>query len=114
VRCNADWLKRIVEILVDNAIDAMKESPKPELTIRTAVVEEGVELTVVDTGPGIPPEIRSKLFRERVEKAPRSKGLGIALLIVQAVARVFKGQAKVKETGPAGTTMAVWLPLAKR
>lgn len=113
VRCNTDWIKRLLEILVDNAVEAMSESRDPLLTIGTDTVEGGVEITVSDTGPGIPPQIQSKLFKERINKAEGAKGLGIALLIVQAVARVYKGQSKVRQTGPEGTTMSVWLPLAK-
>jgi GAF domain-containing protein len=113
VRCNTDWIKRLLEILVDNAVEAMSGTRDPLLTIGTDIVEGGVEITVTDNGPGVPEEIQPKLFNERINKPEGSTGLGIALLIVQAVARVYKGQSKLRQTGPEGTTMSVWLPLAK-
>jgi GAF domain-containing protein len=111
VRCNPDWIRRMLDILIDNALDAMAGSPAPLLTISTRVVRNQVEIAFTDTGPGIPTEIKHKLFRQRIGKQDGSEGLGIGLLMVQAIARVYRGGARVGPTGPKGTTIYVRLPV---
>lgn len=113
VRCSPEWIERLLEILIDNAIDSMDGMPAPTLTISTSMVDNQVEIAIKDTGPGIPPEIRGKLFRQRIDKRFDSKGLGVGLLMVEAIAQIYKGQAGVSETGPHGTTMYVRLPAAR-
>jgi GAF domain-containing protein len=114
IRCSPEWIKRVLEILIDNAIDAMVDSTAPALTISTGMVDDLLEISVTDTGPGIPPEIKDKLFRQRIEKQSDSRGLGVGLLMVEAIAQLYKGRAGVGETGPHGTTMYVRLPAIGR
>jgi GAF domain-containing protein len=113
VRCSPDWIRRMLEILIDNAVNAMAGTPDPLLTISTMVVGNQVEIEVTDTGPGIPREIKYKLFRQRIDRHPGSKGLGIGLLMVQAIAQTYRGGARVGRTGPEGTTMSVRLPVVE-
>lgn len=109
VRCSPDWIRKMLDILIDNAVDAMADSPSPCLTITTRVVGNKVEIVFHDTGPGIPPDIKHKLFRQRIEKPPGSKGLGIGLLMVQAIAQTYRGEARVG-TSQTGATIYVRLP----
>lgn len=113
VRCSPDWVRRMLDILIDNGVEAMAQSAERRLRVSTRVVGNQVEIAVADTGPGIPPEVKYKLFRQRIDKAPGSKGLGIGLLMVQAIARVYRGGARVGRTGPKGTTMYVRLPVVE-
>lgn len=110
VRCSPEWIRRMLDLLIDNALDAMVESVVRVLTIGTKVVDDQVEITVTDTGRGLSPELKEKLFRQRIEKQTYSKGLGMGLLIVQAIAQNYKGRAGVHNTGPGGTTVYVRLP----
>jgi GAF domain-containing protein len=114
VHCSPEWIKRMLEFLIDNAIDAMKGHPNPLITVGTRMLDEAVEITVADTGPGIPRELASKLFKQRIEKLPNSKGLGTGLLIAQAIARTYKGEVGVSETSPRGTTVHVRLPVVNQ
>lgn len=111
VRCSPDWIRRMLGILIDNAVDAMAHSPAPSLTVSTRVVRNQVEIAFKDTGPGIPPEIKHKLFRQRIGKQDGSEGLGIGLLMVESIARVYRGGARVGMTGPKGTTIYVRLSI---
>jgi GAF domain-containing protein len=112
VRCSPDWIRKMLDILIDNAVDAMASRPSPCLTIITRVVSNKVEIVFRDTGPGIPPDIKHKLFRQRIEKSPGSKGLGIGLLMVQAIAQTYRGEARVG-TSPTGATIYVRLPVVE-
>lgn len=111
VRCSPAWIKRMLDILIDNAINAMAGSAEPSLTISTRIVENQVQIAITDTGPGIPQDIKYKLFRQRIDKHADSKGLGTGLLMVQAIAQAYLGNARVGVTGPKGTTMCVYLPV---
>lgn len=112
VRCSPDWIRKMLDILIDNAVDAMAGAPPLRLTITTRVVGNKVEIVFRDTGPGIPPEIKHKLFRQRVEKTAGSKGLGIGLLMVQAIAQTYSGEARVGAS-PEGATIYVRLPVVE-
>jgi signal transduction histidine kinase len=46
-----------------------------------------------------------------VEKPEDAKGLGIGLLIAQAIVQTYGGDIQLESTGPTGTTMAIRLPL---
>jgi GAF domain-containing protein len=113
VRCSPDWLKRMLEILLNNAVVAMKQSVDPLLTISTKMIDSMVELTITDTGPGIPPDLVPKLFKQQIEKPSSSKGLGTGLLMARAIVQTYKGEIGVAKTSQEGTTMYVRLPIVE-
>ncbi|HEX8501807.1 MAG TPA: GAF domain-containing protein [Pyrinomonadaceae bacterium] len=113
VRCSPDWIRRMLDILLDNAAHAMAGRENATLTVSTKLVGNKVEIAVIDTGPGIPPDLRHRLFRQITEKPAGSKGLGVGLLIVQAIAQAYRGEARVCRTGPKGTAMCVRLPVVE-
>lgn len=113
VRCSPDWIRRMLDVLIANAVHAMKGSPEQRLTVSTRVVDNQVEIAVSDTGTGIPSEIKHKLFRQVIDKPAGSEGLGIGLLMVQAIAQVYRGGTRVGKTGPKGTTIYVRLPVVE-
>lgn len=53
VRANSVWLRRLLDILIDNAIDAMRECIERNVTMSTLVHKQGVFINVSDTGKGI-------------------------------------------------------------
>ena len=63
--------------LLDNALQAVGR--EGEVTVRTATLGRTVEITVSDTGPGIPQHLRTKLFTPFVSSKPSGTGLGLAL-----------------------------------
>ena len=92
---NRDQLVQVMLNLVKNAAEAMTEAQSPgEITLKTAY-QHGVRVaipgtaqrmslplmvTVRDTGPGIPPELRNNLFDPFVTTKPAGSGLGLALV----------------------------------
>lgn len=69
-------LEQVVFNLVRNALDA---SDRAQVTIRTDVSGELAILDVTDNGPGVPDEIRSRIFEPFVTGKPDGTGLGLAL-----------------------------------
>ncbi|MGQ9601045.1 MAG: sensor histidine kinase, partial [Anaerolineae bacterium] len=111
VRASPEWLRRAFDILVDNAVEAVADRERREITIGTRAANRGAEIWVSDTGPGIPEEIRAKIGLEPIEKPEDAKGLGMGLLMAQTIVQTYGGEIRVDSTGPTGTTMVIWLPL---
>ena len=112
VRASPEWLRRAFDILVDNAVEAVAGQEVRRIIISTELSDGRAKITVTDTGPGIPPEVHAKLFVQQVEKPEGTRGFGIGLLIAQAIVQTYGGDIRVESTGPTGTTVAIWLPLA--
>jgi two-component system sensor histidine kinase PilS (NtrC family) len=112
-----DLLHRVVTNLVLNAVQA---APGPvKVTVSVASVQAGeiphgtnlehaIRLQVRDTGPGIPEEIRQRLFDPFVSARPGGSGLGLA--IVQRAVEAHRGLVLVDSALGAGTTFTIFLP----
>lgn len=111
VRASVEWLRRVLEIVIDNAVSAMASMPEASLTIGSRKVGDFAEIAVTDSGPGIPPAIRDRLFERPIEKPEGSKGLGLGLVLAQMITQTYGGRVRVEDTGPKGTTMIIALPL---
>jgi signal transduction histidine kinase len=70
--------------------------------------EQAVRLQVVDDGPGIPDEIKERLFQPFVSGRPGGSGLGLA--IVQRAVEAHRGLVYVETRVRAGTTFTILLP----
>jgi signal transduction histidine kinase len=111
VRANSTWLRRLLDILIDNAVDATRERAKKQIRISTGLSERGVRIAVSDTGGGIAGQFVPSLFAKPLvlQTGGRGRGMYIARLLVE----IYGGQIEVEHTGPTGTTMVVWVPLWK-
>ena len=76
---NAGQLGQALFNLVQNAVDAMQG--QGQVTVRTFGAEDGVQIEVIDTGPGVPPELRKRIFEPffTTKEAVRGSGLGLAV-----------------------------------
>jgi signal transduction histidine kinase len=111
VRVSPEWLRRALDLLIDNAVESMADSSVRQLEITTDLVKSCVEIAIKDTGKGIPPDVCPKLFKERIEQLEVDGGLGMGLLMVQAIVQTYDGDVRVQDTGPNGTTMVISLPV---
>ncbi len=113
VRADSDWLRRALDILIDNAVDAMVSSAVKQLTISTALEGNRLEIQTKDTGPGIVEDVQKRLFSSPIPKPKGAEGLGIGLLLADTIVQTFGGEIRVGRTGPTGTTMTVRLPVER-
>ena len=111
-----DRLKQVLVNLIGNAI---KYTPKEgEVVVGLGKVNNQAQLTVRDTGPGIPEEDLPYIF-ERFYRGEKSrtrsrdgKGFGLGLSIAYWIVRNHDGRIEVNSKLEQGTTFCVWLPLA--
>lgn len=111
VRASPEWLRRALDILLENAVDATTRSPERSIRICSHSAKNQVKISIIDSGTGVPEDIRGELFRKPIEKLPGEKGLGIGLMFSQLIVQAYGGSIRCQETGPKGTTMVVSLPL---
>jgi nitrogen fixation/metabolism regulation signal transduction histidine kinase len=112
VQADPDAIQRAVANLVDNAAEAMQHSMVKEIVISTALVggRDSVEITVSDTGHGVTPAVKEKLFLPYFSTKKRGTGLGLA--IVSRIIEDHRGSIRVEENAPIGTRFIVELPVA--
>jgi two-component system cell cycle sensor histidine kinase/response regulator CckA len=106
---NDGKLEQVLVNLTTNAADAMSDGGT--FTIRCALVDDEVVLSVSDTGHGIPEEIRDKIFDVFFTTKDSAHGTGLGLATVYAVVTEFQGTIAF-ESSSAGTTFRMgWPPV---
>ncbi len=103
-------VKQIVDNLIQNAIDAMEFSEEKELILRTRRWAEGVELVVSDSGHGIDPKDRDRIYSPDFTTKPPGKGTGLGLASVKAMVDAYGGKIDVVSEKGRGTTFTVRFP----
>ena len=81
IHADPEQLKRVIVNLVDNAAEAMRDVPVKRMLVRTVPSShDSIELLVADTGCGISPEDKEKLFLPYFSTKGRGTGLGLAIV----------------------------------
>ncbi|MDR2613445.1 MAG: HAMP domain-containing protein [Deltaproteobacteria bacterium] len=102
-----EQIGRAVQNLLANACSAVRGAGRVELEIDLDPAA-GVEITVSDDGPGVPPDIRDRIFEPYVTGGD---GQGLGLAIVKAIVNEHGGFVRVFDRKPRGTSFTVTLPL---
>lgn len=112
VMADPEALRRALANLIDNAAEAMQESLLRVLSIETCPGErQGMaEIVVADTGPGITPEMRERLFLPWF--STRRRGTGLGLSIVARIIQEHGGSIRAESNLPAGARFIIEVPLA--
>ncbi len=106
-------LQQLVVNLLSNAHHAMRETPLPRrltLTTRHDPTRGRASLEVADTGPGIPPEIRSRIFEPFFTTKPPGQGTGLGLSLCDRIIEGHGGTIRAESTPGKGTIFRVELP----
>jgi signal transduction histidine kinase len=106
IRGDSDLLKQAVLNLVTNAIDAMPNGGR--LRVRVDNTVDKLTLEVSDTGSGIPPELRDKVFQ--LYFTTKTAGSGIGLAMTYRAVQLHNGTIAFKSEAGSGTTFRLEFP----
>jgi len=108
-------LRQMISNLLDNAIKFTPEGGTVEVQFKRAGAS--YEITVVDTGCGIPDDLQARVF-DRFFRADRARagtngsgGAGLGLAISRSIAELHEGRLTLQCSGPAGSTFCICLPV---
>jgi signal transduction histidine kinase len=105
-----DQMVQILTNLIQNALDAVRGTPAPTVTVEVRRTGDHARLVVRDNGPGFAPEVREHLFEPYL--TTKAGGTGLGLAIVQRIVVEHGGDiALTGDSGP-GAALVVELPLA--
>ncbi|HEV2846418.1 MAG TPA: ATP-binding protein, partial [Thermoanaerobaculia bacterium] len=104
---DGEQIRRALINLLDNAVEAT-EAPG-QVTVQAHAVNGHLEIQVADTGRGIPPAAKDKLFLPYFSTKGRGTGLGLA--IVHRIITDHQGSIRVEDNRPRGTVFTVELPM---
>ena len=107
VKIDGEQVRRALINLLDNAVEAT-EAPG-RVSVGAHAVNGHLEIQVADTGRGIPPESKEKLFLPYYSTKGRGTGLGLA--IVHRIVTDHQGSIRVEDNEPRGTVLTVELPI---
>jgi two-component system nitrogen regulation sensor histidine kinase NtrY len=107
VKLDGEQIKRVLINLLDNAVEAT--DPPGRITVAAQANDGHLEIQVRDTGRGIPPESKEKLFLPYFSTKGRGTGLGLA--IVHRIVADHHGSVRVEDNAPKGSVFTLELPL---
>jgi signal transduction histidine kinase len=111
VACGPGVLISITTNLVSNAMKFTNDTPVRRVTISAREVPKGgVRLEVSDTGPGLAPEHREKVFQLHVRATSKEQGFGLGLATVKRLVDVHGGRVGVETSPEGGCRFWVRLP----
>jgi nitrogen fixation/metabolism regulation signal transduction histidine kinase len=111
VNLDREQFQRVVVNLVDNAAEAMQDSLVKNLHVATQPgAADTVELVVADSGCGVSPDEKEKLFLPYFSTKGRGTGLGLA--IVSHIVAEHDAHIRVEDNLPAGARFTIEIPVA--
>jgi C4-dicarboxylate-specific signal transduction histidine kinase len=125
VLANPFSLEEVLLNLINNARDAITAQTNgdntkdfPQILVRTCLGENGskgsVKIEVIDQGPGIPNELKSKIFTPFFTTKDPDKGTGLGLAISKSIIEGLQGKISIRSCPGSGTTVTISLPTMSR
>lgn len=108
IECYAQEIGQVFMNLLLNASQAIRE--RGRVTIRTRTLEGGIEVSISDTGVGIPPGVLPRIMEPGFTTKGNRMGMGLGLLTTQRIVERHGGRLAVESRVGAGSTFTVFLP----
>nr|WP_321357052.1 ATP-binding protein [uncultured Draconibacterium sp.] len=109
INCYPDELVQVWTNLISNAIQAMDNEGK--LTISIKNLQERIQVSIADTGSGIPEELHEKIFEPFFTTKKAGEGTGIGLELVLKIIEKHQGTLEFDSKVGEGTTFTITLPV---
>ncbi|RJQ44402.1 MAG: DUF3365 domain-containing protein [Nitrospiraceae bacterium] len=107
VSADQDRIRQVLINLVSNAINFSPDNS--EIRITVTETDRSVIVTIRDQGPGIPQEVREKIF-DKFYTVGNRYGTGLGLAICKGIIEAHKGEIRVADTGEKGAGICFTLP----
>ena len=107
VRAN-QMLSSVFRNLINNAVKH-NDAAEPEVIITTEERTDSIVVRVADNGPGVPAELKARMFGEG-ERGLDSQGTGMGLYLVQSLVDTYGGAVWIDDNDPRGSVFTVELP----
>ncbi|HTZ99434.1 MAG TPA: ATP-binding protein [Candidatus Aquilonibacter sp.] len=113
VKADPELMRQVIANLIDNAAEAMEGSPVRQLRVATRADSDGdaVEIEIADSGCGISPADKERLFLPHFSTKNRGTGLGLA--IASRIVAEHNGTIRVEDNLPVGARFTVRFPAAE-
>ncbi len=112
VRVDRVQIQQVLVNLMRNAIEAMQASPRRELLLSVSAVDSGAaQISLADTGPGLPNDVAERLFQPFV--STKTGGMGVGLSICRSIVSSHGGRIWAEPNAAGGTTFHFILPAAQ-
>lgn len=102
-------LRQVIHNLLQNAQDAIQESPDKQICVRIEKIGPRARLTIEDSGSGFNPELLPRAFEPYVTS--KTKGTGLGLAIVKKIVEEHQGSIQIGNREPHGAFVRIELPL---
>jgi signal transduction histidine kinase len=95
--------------LLGNACDALGHARTARIEVQVAEEGDRLRLTVADNGPGMPPEVRERLFTPFFTTKPPGQGTGLGLTVLKQIVTRWNGEVAIDSAPGEGTAVHVRL-----
>ena len=109
---DADRVMQVLMNLVQNALKATEDirGEGPRVSLTAHEVPGALVLDIEDRGPGLPPEVRARLFEPFVTTRPAGEGTGLGLYVSHMIAQELGGELLLEDREGGGTRARLLLP----
>jgi C4-dicarboxylate-specific signal transduction histidine kinase len=112
IECRSTQIAQVLVNLVNNSRDAIEGTPSPWIRVEARLAGEKVEISVTDSGPGIPAEVREKLATPFFSTKTAGKGTGLGLSISRGIVEAHQGKLLIDADAP-NTRFVLVLPVRR-
>ena len=114
VTCESHQIQQSVLAMIMNALDAMPDGGTLTLGTQYERSRDEVEISVGDTGIGIPDEIRTKIFEPFFSTKSDGKGTGLGLSVMYGIIQRHEGRIDLDSRPGAGSIFRIHLPVSPK
>jgi len=111
--CRPVQLGQVIINLLNNAFDAVQDYQEKWLRLAVSQNEQGVTISIIDSGKGIPEEIRSRIFEPMFTTKEVGKGTGLGLSLSVSIIEGHKGKIEI-DSQCGNTTFRIFIPKEAR
>ncbi|WP_445633572.1 histidine kinase [Nostoc sp. DSM 114161] len=116
VNCYPSQLNQVFLNIINNAIDAIRDNPqsseKPEIRIRTEVIDsERLRIAIANTDSTIPVNIQNRIFDPFFTTKAAGRGIGLGLFVSYSIIQQHDGTLSVRSSPTDGTEFEILLPV---